>query len=535
MIHSKISNCIGLFLQEISGYQKFCFAGSSKDRGKSNPKEKGLFRNKQKYIFPSGLGAMYRFICLCAVTLFFQTETYSVQPDWSVLQTTDTLDLIMNGMHSGQMFETTNVLDKKKTITRNGLLVIVSTTKSGKNDTAMALTEKRVYGFDGRIRSVVQVVRSPSGTNSWRLLPSKDKNQWELRISVGGVTQTKQIPRVHETLYNYYHLLSSLLKSGINKGDVFYDTIYDVTSAQHIQEIITCTETPSKENKFRWVFSTVNSIESRKERWEIDTLGTTVFQEVPPFVFKKSAEEQPLVPNDGNSIFNLFKVPVSENYITNDYICLEMDSGLTPDSSVHTFYKQKGSKWVVAIPHKKCNSNSQSETYPDSLFRYLEPTTTMQSNHHDITSLAKQLEKKTKKGCSRIAYFTDYVSEKIRNKNTATFSSALETLRAGFGDCGEHAVLLAALLRASGIPARIVLGLVYLPSEKAYFYHAWVMQYSNGWIFADPALGEFPASANRIPLIIDDTGEKGVLLSKFINRIEITSISESELRRLFSE
>lgn len=56
------------------------------------------------------------------------------------------------------------------------------------------------------------------------------------------------------------------------------------------------------------------------------------------------------------------------------------------------------------------------------------------------------------------------VSRHIRSKNLATaFGSASEAARTRSGDCTEHAVLLAALCRAAGIPSRVASGLVYVP------------------------------------------------------------------------
>ena len=57
----------------------------------------------------------------------------------------------------------------------------------------------------------------------------------------------------------------------------------------------------------------------------------------------------------------------------------------------------------------------------------------------------------------------DLVHSHISSKHLSTaYASASETARTGSGDCTEHAVLLAALLKARGIPARVCHGLVYV-------------------------------------------------------------------------
>ena len=63
-----------------------------------------------------------------------------------------------------------------------------------------------------------------------------------------------------------------------------------------------------------------------------------------------------------------------------------------------------------------------------------------------------------------VAYqLRDLVSSHIGDKHLSTaYASASETARTGSGDCTEHAVLLAALLKARGIPARVCHGLVYV-------------------------------------------------------------------------
>lgn len=70
------------------------------------------------------------------------------------------------------------------------------------------------------------------------------------------------------------------------------------------------------------------------------------------------------------------------------------------------------------------------------------------------------------------------VFEHLRDKNLATgFGTASEAARSRAGDCTEHAVLLCALLRARGIPARVVSGLIYADefagAKHVFGYHMW--------------------------------------------------------------
>jgi transglutaminase-like putative cysteine protease len=75
---------------------------------------------------------------------------------------------------------------------------------------------------------------------------------------------------------------------------------------------------------------------------------------------------------------------------------------------------------------------------------------------------------------------------------------ALRVLQDRAGDCTEHAYLLAALLRANGIPARVMGG--YLMPEsgllRASGYHNWAEFYYDGaWLLADAHQGNFARNA----------------------------------------
>lgn len=87
------------------------------------------------------------------------------------------------------------------------------------------------------------------------------------------------------------------------------------------------------------------------------------------------------------------------------------------------------------------------------------------------------------------------------------FRRASEVAREGSGDSTGQAVLLAALLRARGIPARVAVGLVYDPGADAetaeqprMSYHMWTLAHLEGrWVHLDATLGG-EAPAERILL-----------------------------------
>ena len=87
------------------------------------------------------------------------------------------------------------------------------------------------------------------------------------------------------------------------------------------------------------------------------------------------------------------------------------------------------------------------------------------------------------------------VANHITNQNLGSaFASASETARTKSGDCTEHAVLLAALLRADGIPSRVAAGLVWAEffagETNVFAWHLWTQAFIDGrWVDLDSTLG----------------------------------------------
>ena len=90
----------------------------------------------------------------------------------------------------------------------------------------------------------------------------------------------------------------------------------------------------------------------------------------------------------------------------------------------------------------------------------------------------------------------------MTNKNfTQTFATAAEVAESREGDCTEHAVLLAALARACGIPSRVAVGLVYVKSVGGFGYHMWTEVYLQGqWFPLDATLGDAGIGVGHLKL-----------------------------------
>jgi transglutaminase-like putative cysteine protease len=141
---------------------------------------------------------------------------------------------------------------------------------------------------------------------------------------------------------------------------------------------------------------------------------------------------------------------------------------------------------------------TSTDTPPDASDR--SPSPMIQSDDARIRQMAEQIEQPAAGPWSRALAAERFVHEAISTKNLGTaFASAAEVAVSREGDCTEHAVLLAALCRAQGIPARVRVGLVYTPAEQGFAFHMWNEVWienegennqTNGWMALDATAGQ---------------------------------------------
>lgn len=123
------------------------------------------------------------------------------------------------------------------------------------------------------------------------------------------------------------------------------------------------------------------------------------------------------------------------------------------------------------------------------ILKALESTQYLQVNHPEIIALAEKSTKGKKNALDAALAVEAFVSGYIDDKNLSVgYASALEVAKSRQGDCTEHAVLTAALCRAAGIPARVIMGIVYA-KDDIFMGHAWTEAYiGDKWIGLDAAL-----------------------------------------------
>ena len=464
---------------------------------------------------------------IAGTVLFFLHTSFAAGPldAWRPLLQSETLTVYYKDRVVGTLLHSTRVVD-----TANAVVVTTTMNIEGREAgvNQVSLVEQRWYNADGSLRRARQKMTSAIGSNTWSL--SKTQKGWSLAVEAGGATSTSAVANVNENLTPTLLLYKKAALMQVVPGDKWNDTTFEMVSGRQIATVYRCSTVDKEKNTI--TFDVVDDITGRKQQWVLDKSGKTLLQELEGvFVAKKKAfgpapgrtaagTADAAANVDIAELADIFNVPKDRPAREGERIALVLPPELPVDESAAFLYLHKDGRWVLQGPEKKCVS-LLARPGDTAYKKWTLPTVTLQSSDTAIVHLAQKLRGSEKDACACIRIFNRYVYSSLEKRNAATFSSALETLKAGFGDCGEHSVLLAALLRSAGIPAHVVLGLYYHGPKKAYVGHAWVMAWTGAWVFSDPAFGIFPAGGDRIPLIIDDTGGNSVALVKFIGKIGV--------------
>ncbi|MCC6579996.1 MAG: transglutaminase domain-containing protein [Phycisphaeraceae bacterium] len=181
---------------------------------------------------------------------------------------------------------------------------------------------------------------------------------------------------------------------------------------------------------------------------------------------------------------------------------------------------------------------------------YLRATSSLNIQDPVVVDLAQQAVSTLEKDAGdavRAEAMRKFVHGFINTKDLAVGSAtASEVARVRQGDCSEHATLLAALLRAQGIPSRTVSGLLYvdafLGKKQVFGYHMWAeawLRDTDGkgrWVDLDAILGDdLPFDATHIALGVSDMSDDRVAndmlqLVPLIGRFKIKIIEPEDVR-----
>ena len=162
-------------------------------------------------------------------------------------------------------------------------------------------------------------------------------------------------------------------------------------------------------------------------------------------------------------------------------------------------------------------SSELGKPEPDS--KYLEDSAQVQARHPLIRALARELAGDNRNVWQVAKDINRWVHRNLAKELVDTMT-ALDALHERRGECQSHTYLFTALVRAVGIPTRIVNGLVYSQEYSGFLYHAWPEVYVGEWRALDPTFGQDVVDATHIKLT-EGTEEGSFRLMEFVGKLKI--------------
>ncbi len=156
----------------------------------------------------------------------------------------------------------------------------------------------------------------------------------------------------------------------------------------------------------------------------------------------------------------------------------------------------------------------------------LKATMSVESDAPSIVETAKKIAGDEKDAWAVARRVNLFVYSTVEKTYGASADRATDVLSQRKGDCTEHSLLMTALLRAAGIPARRVDGLVYMEASDgipALYWHEWVEAYVGEWVAMDPTLGQPVADPTHIALGGEGRSETAGLIGQLHFRVEKSS------------
>ncbi len=130
----------------------------------------------------------------------------------------------------------------------------------------------------------------------------------------------------------------------------------------------------------------------------------------------------------------------------------------------------------------------------------LESDLIVESADPEIRAQAERILAGEKDAYAAARKIVGWVATSLEKSYGASADRATDVLRQKKGDCTEHSLLSVALLRAAGIPARRVDGVVYMVNEDgvpALYWHEWVEAWVGEWTQMDPTFNQMVADATH--------------------------------------
>ena len=387
----------------------------------------------------------------------------------------------------------------------------------------MRSTSERKYAPDGGLLSVESRVDDPSGRSEFHAHVTE--NSLELRSIVGGQESFKHLPKPKETLADAIET-TERLREGADVGDQYTYYLFEPMFQRELEarcEVIGIEERvldgiatkvyavktslmPIGMNSVAYMSENGDLLEDRiangliKLRVEPEAMAKDVSFTNDTIVSNAAMIDRPIRNARGRDSLTLrIRGPLGSEHMFND-------TGQSFQSSSDGFVFTGRKSAVKGTPPSL--PITDAEVTP-----WLAPSTFVQSDSPAIVEKSRAIVGDETDSLKAVEKLVEWVSDSMRPSYSARLTNALEVLESLEGDCTEHSILLVALARAAGIPAREVAGLIYSDQpQPGFYFHQWAKVWVGEWMDVDPTFDQVYADATHIKLSEGDLIEQVKLL-----------------------
>lgn len=172
---------------------------------------------------------------------------------------------------------------------------------------------------------------------------------------------------------------------------------------------------------------------------------------------------------------------------------------------------------IRAAPPDPAKLVKRGAPHPKDTAEYLKTSILVESDNPAIVARARGIAGAETDAYAAAKKVVAWVGRTMKKDYGASADRATDVLRTMRGDCTEHSLLSIALLRALGIPARRVDGVVYVQNADgvpALYWHEWVEAWVGTWTQLDPTFGQPVADATHLTLGEESSAEIMPLLGE---------------------
>jgi len=195
------------------------------------------------------------------------------------------------------------------------------------------------------------------------------------------------------------------------------------------------------------------------------------------------------------------------------------------DTERQKFKKLPGDKVEVSItvqpprPDKRRNRPLADPSGGDNLKASL----AVESDKREVKDLAKKVVGEEKDAYAAAEKISRWVYEHVQSAYGFSADRTTDVMRQMKGDCTEHALLAVSLMRAAGIPAKRIDGVIYLKGSDgvpALMWHEWVSAFVGEWVQLDPTWGQPVADATHFEVGEETSAE----IAPLIGELQVTDV-----------